>query len=60
MINTLSGSSESFIATTYNNTLGTEKVIIYPNLGTQNITIEASGYAAGDSVNISIICIYKR
>ena len=60
IINNLGNDNISFIIGTYDNVLGTEKAIIYPNIGFQTATIEIEGYTANTGFNLFVTAIYKR
>lgn len=60
IINNLGNDNISFIIGTYDNVLGTEKAIIYPNIGLQTATIEIEGYTANSTFNLFVTAIYKR
>lgn len=60
IINNLVNDNISFIIGTYDNVLGTEKAIIYPNIGLQTATIEIEGYTAASTFFLFVTAIYKR
>ena len=60
IVNYFDGNNVSFIIGTYDNVLGTEKAIIYPNIGLQTATIEIEGYTAESTFFLFVTAIYKR
>ena len=60
IVNYFDGNNVSFIIGTYDNVLGTEKAIIYPNIGLQTATIEIEGYTANTNFFLFVTAIYKR
>ena len=60
IVNNLGNDNISFIIGTYDNVLGTEKAIIYPNIGALTATIEIEGYTAASTFNLFVTAIYKR
>jgi len=60
IVNNLGNDNISFIIGTYDNALGTEKAIIYPNIGALTATIEIEGYTAASDFHLFVNAIYKR
>lgn len=60
IVNNFDGNNVSLIIGTYDNLLGTEKAIIYPNIGLQTATIEIEGYTAASTFFLFVTAIYKR